>query len=113
MNHKVLNYIKSFLGYNSYIKYHNNDEFFFSYFKDILTDYSDFFSLGWYMLYLRQRKYILPLFIRGIRFFNNLPCRGQRTHSNYNTSKRKKKVYDYLLLKKKLNDVFIKNKYPG
>jgi len=113
LNKKTICYILSFLGYNKNILFTNLDESFFIFFKHLLRIKSDFFSLNWFLTYLKERTYLLPLLLKGMRYIKKLPCRGQRTHSNYNNSKKRKNIIDYFNFKKKLNNVYISRYFPG
>jgi len=113
-NKKLLIYILPFLGYNKNIFYTDTDETYFIFFKYFLKYYCDFFTLSWFLIYLKQRVNLLPLLIKGIRFIKKLPCRGQRTHSNYHTSKKKKTPkFNLLSFKKKLNKRTLLVKFPN
>lgn len=112
-NRNFLFYMLPILGYNRNILFTNTDEYYFTCFKYLLRYYGYYFTLSWYFLYLRQRHFILPLFDRGIRFYKKLPCRGQRTKSNYKNSRKVNKNVNLSFFKKKLNKRFIIKKFPS
>jgi hypothetical protein len=89
------------------------DEFFFILFKSFLKNYSDYLSLSWFLLYLKQRSFLLPLLFRGVRYLKRLPSRGQRTCSNYNTNKNRKDNRNYFSFKKKLTNHYKSVNFPG
>ena len=108
----IVQYILPFLGYNKNIKFTDVEEYFFIVFKHLLYLKSNYFALSWFLLSLEQRKSVLPLLIRGIRYIKNLPSRGQRTHSNYRTAHNNKKVH-YNVFIKKLNKRYIATNFPS
>jgi len=113
LNKKSLYYILNFFGYNKNILFTNTDEFFFICFKYLFKLMFDYFSLNWYLIYLKQRDLLLPLLYKGIRFLKKYPCRGQRTNSNYRTSKKRKNINSYSNFYKKLDNVLLNAKYPS
>lgn len=113
LNKRLINYLIPFLGYNKNVLFTNIDEYYFLFFKHFLKNNSSYFSLSWYVLYLKQRTSLLPLLIKGIRFLKKLPSRGQRTRSNYNTSKKMNKKISYSSFKKKLNKRNLNIRFPN
>lgn len=113
LNKNMKNYLVSFYGYHNDMLFTNLDEYFFFNFKIFLRNYSDYFSLSWFLTFLRQRDVLLPLLRKGIRFLRKLPCRGQRTTSNYETSKKRSKLPSYLSFKRKLTSTYVSKFYPG
>lgn len=86
-NNNISSYILKFIGYNKKIMFTDLDEYYFFIFKSFLRCYSDYLSLSWFLIYLKQRRVLLRFFFRGYRFNKRLPSRGQRTWSNNKTSK--------------------------
>lgn len=113
MNKNILKYILPYWGIHKHSLYTTTDEYFFIYFKYILRNYSDFFSLSWFLLYIKQRTYLLTLLIKGIRFIKHLPSRGQRTRSNYKTVRMHNTDYNYSVYKKTINKHTVTIKYPS
>lgn len=64
------------------------------------------------MLYLYQRKHLLPLLLKGIRFIFKYPVRGQTRRNNFKTCK-KLKITDLKSYKKKLTTEYISNNFPN
>ena len=112
-NKNIVSQLLPYVGCNKNILFTNVDEIFFIFFKHFLRQFSDFFSLSWYLTYLKQRTFLLPLLFKGMRYIKKLPCRGQRTRSNYNISHKRKNIINYFSFKKKLNNIFISKYYPG
>lgn len=112
-NKNISSYFLSFIGYNKNIIFTNSDEYFFLFFKSFLKFYSDYFSLSWFLTYLKQRAYLLPLLSKGYRFFKKYPSRGQRTRSNFRNSKKRIDKNTYFSVKKKLTNHYKYIHYPS
>ena len=104
LNKNISFYFLHFIGYNKNIIFTNVDHSYFLFLKSFLRFYSDYFSLSWFLTYLKQRALLLPLLIKGIRFLKKVPCRGQRTKSNYNNSKKRIDHGTYWKVKKNLTN---------
>ena len=72
----------------------------------------NYFALSWYLSYLSQRTYLLPLLRKGLRYLFKYPCRGQRTRSNYKTVRKVPKLIHVNKFKQKITTEYIIIKYP-
>lgn len=112
-NKNILKYFLSFIGCNKNIYYTNLEEHSFLFIRSFLKYYNDYFSLSWYLLFLKERSFLLPLLYRGFRYIKKLPSRGQRTRSNYETSKKRKEKYSFNSFKKRLTNSYKDLNFPN
>jgi hypothetical protein len=89
------------------------EESFFISLKWLLKNFIDFFTLSWYILYLNQRTYFLPLLRKGLRFIFKYPSRGQRTRSNYRTINKSPKLMNVKRFRQKITSEYVVTKYPN
>lgn len=113
INEKLNAYWLPYFGYHKSIQFTTTDEYFFIYFKYLLSKFADYFTLSWLILYMKQRRQLLPVFIRGIRYLKRLPSRGQRTRSNYSTVSNSTLVTTYEHFKRNVNKQTLHLIYPS
>lgn len=111
-NYALNKYLLGYIGYNVKIQFLSVGKEFFTMLKGVLRHYSTYFSLAWYVYYLGQRTYLLPLLRRGLRAIFKYPCRGQRTRSNYKTVRALPRIINVNVFKQKLTMEEIILKYP-
>lgn len=103
----------SFIGCNSNIHYTDLEEYTFLFLRSFLKYYNDYFSLSWYLLFLKERSFLLPLLYKGNRYIKKLPSRGQRTRSNYENSKKRKEKPSFSNFKKRLTNSYKDIHFPS
>lgn len=102
-----------YTGCHKEILYTNLDEYSFLFLKSFLKYYDSYFSLNWYLLFLKERSVVLPLLSRGQRYIKKLPSRGQRTRSNYETNKQRREKLSYKLFQKRLTNAYKTKHFPN
>lgn len=56
---------------------------------------------------------MLPLLYKGMRYSKKLPSRGQRTRSNYESSKKRKEKPSFIHFKKRLTNSYKEEHFPS
>lgn len=113
LNKNIIVYLLSFIGCHRNIIYTDLEEYVFMFLKCFLKHYNDYFSLSWYLTYLKERSYLLPLLYKGNRYIKKLPSRGQRTRSNYENCKNRKYKSSYNDFKKRLTNIYKDTYFPS
>lgn len=111
-NKNCLHYFLSYIGVHKDILYTDLDEYTFLYLKSFFKYFYEYFSLSWYLIFLKERSNLLPLFYKGNRYLKKLPSRGQRTHSNYKNSKTRTNTPLYNVFIKRLTNVYKSTNFP-
>lgn len=113
LNTNITKYFLSFIGCNSNILFTDLEEYSFNLFRSLLKYYNDYFSLSWYLLLLHERSLLMPFLYRGSRYLKHFPSRGQRTRSNYESSKKRKELPYYEHFKKRLTTSYKDTFFPS
>jgi hypothetical protein len=112
-NKNILKYFLNFVGLHKNVFFTNLDEISFLYLKSFFKYYNNYFSLNWYLIFLKERSLLLPLLYKGFRYSKKLPSRGQRTRSNYKNTKKRKEKPLYNEFKKSLTNSYINSHFPN
>ena len=106
-------YFLNFVGCNKNVLFTDLDECIFLFFKSFSKYYNDYFSLNWYLIFLKERSFLLPLLHKGVRYIKKLPSRGQRTRSNYESIKKRIEKPSYESFVKRLTNAYINENFPN